>query len=255
MHELISEWSNYSLSPPFILPKDLRILNSPDIIELHSGWESYISQSNFDSVTSSKLHTGLIPMPYIGNLEKSSIFILMLNPGLSATDYFGEYRIPEYRKALVNNLKQRPESSFIFLNPEFSWHSGYQYWNKKLSKLITEFAKNKLCTYDESRNFFMEQISMIELLPYHSSHFKMKHKIISKIPSALLAKKFIHDSILPKARNGNCIIVATRGMRYWDLPKHKNIITYERSESRGAHLSPTTRGGSSILKFLSSKNL
>jgi hypothetical protein len=75
------------------------------------------------------LHLGLIPVPYMGDLDHSSIFILMANPGLKNIDYYAEQENEELKKTLKNNLIQEDldkEFPFACLNPKFSWYSGYE---------------------------------------------------------------------------------------------------------------------------------
>jgi hypothetical protein len=56
--------------------------------------------------------------------------------------------------------------------------------------------------------------------------------------------------LLPKARDGKVIIVVTRSVKNWQLPQHKNIISYEGGETRSAHLTLKSRGGKAIANHL-----
>jgi hypothetical protein len=64
------------------------------------------------------IHTGLLPMPFVGSLSRAKVFLLMLNPGLSPTDYFGEFEQPAYRGALRNNLFQSERNGVPVCVPE-----------------------------------------------------------------------------------------------------------------------------------------
>jgi len=57
--------------------------------------------------------------------------------------------------------------------------------------------------------------------------------------------------LIPKAENDQAIIVVARGKRNWDLPRHKNILVYDRKgEARAARLSLKSRGGKAIANQL-----
>ncbi len=59
-----------------------------------------------------------------------------MNPGPGPHDYYGEYEVPKYRAALLANLKQGPPTPFLFLDPQFAWHGGFDWWQEKLAKVI-----------------------------------------------------------------------------------------------------------------------
>jgi len=47
-------------------------------------------QSDEFGTDDTRLHIGLTPQPYFGDLHRATIFLLMMNPGLSAADYYAE---------------------------------------------------------------------------------------------------------------------------------------------------------------------
>src|SRR5688572_28264578 len=96
-HYLIERWRECNLeSPPYLFPDD-----KPEIInrvaQTYQSFDEYTASIEFEA-SSAKLHIGLLPNPYTGNLAKASIFILMLNPGLSPGDYYAEQNL-EFRQA------------------------------------------------------------------------------------------------------------------------------------------------------------
>ena len=97
-------------------------------------------------------------MPFVGPIGTASVVILMLNPELSTSDYFGEFEIESYRKALRRNLKTASRGGIpnLFLDPAHSWHSGFRYWHdRKLGKLIDLFTDERgLARADASGSFF-----------------------------------------------------------------------------------------------------
>lgn len=60
----------------------------------------------------------------------------------------------------------------------------------------------------------------------------------------------MNEYVLPKVQRGDAILIVTRQVREWNLPEHENITIYSNGEARGAHLSPSSRGGQAIIKRL-----
>lgn len=138
----------------------------------------------------------------------------------------------------------------MYLNPRFSWHGGFDYWHTKLRDIIVALAQTSGIPYGRARQFFQSRIAALELVPYHSVNFTVPSRIFNSLRSVQLVRSFVHEELLPRARAGDCLVIVTRGVKHWQLPKHRNIVAYTTSEARSAHLSPNSRGGSAILKFL-----
>ncbi len=249
-HKLISGWRNCNLeSPPYLFPDDIAHTTNGNFKVFHS-FDEYVFTNEFGLLSDKNLHTGLLPMPYIGNLEKATIFVLMLNPGLSAGDYFAEEQ-PEFRNAQIQNLRQENgsiEYPFIFLNPKFAWHPGFDYWHKKLDDVIKKLAKQSEITYQNAMSILAKNLVCLELFPYHSKSFGPDSLL--KLPSVNVMLSFVNNVLVPKVEDGKAIIIAARRVKNWELPKHKNIIAYKPSEARSAHLSLSSRGGTAIFNHL-----
>jgi hypothetical protein len=248
MHHLIELWRKCPLdNPPFILPGDENYLDKNDFYVFRS-LEEYTSSDAFGLKNDPRLHLGLIPVPYIGNLEKASIFILMLNPGFSHGDYFAEYNIAEYREAIIGNLRQ---SSFsAFLNPHFAWQAGFEYWQKRLHEIVDLIAKNFHYSYQDALSLAEKNIACLELFPYHSKNFKAPEKMAC-MPSVQAIKDFVHEIVIPKVYADEAIAIVTRGVNRWNLLKHENIIFYKGGEPRAAYL--TKESKEAIFKRLTLK--
>lgn len=63
-------------------------------------------------------------------------------------------------------------------------------------------------------------------------------------------KDFVKNDLLTKAKHNKAVIIITRKAKYWDLPKHKNIIRYDNNEARSASLGLGSKGGKIILQML-----
>lgn len=249
--DLIGFWKKQSYQKgPYIAHQDIEFIPKR-IINTFFSYKSYIESESFGNINDNSLHLGLLPLPYVGDLSKSTIFILMLNPGLSPTDYFAEYNQPEFRNIYLGNIFQEFETEFPFhfLNPEFAWHEGFQYWHDKFKGLARVVSEKKNLTYYDSLKFLSKQISCLELMPYHSKRFGSDY-FINDLQSVRLMRSFVNDFLLPKALNKNIIIIVTRKAKIWGLIENKNVVVYNKNEARSAHLTPNSKGGQAILRSL-----
>jgi hypothetical protein len=250
---LLETWKKWTPSPPhLVLNQDEEFLTkNPDKLVVYN-WKSFLQDPCFGLRGDKKLHLGLIPQPFVGDLKRASIYILLLNPGLSPSDYYGEYRVPEFRSALLNNLKQKWPSGrtpFLFLDPRFSWHEGYKWWNEKLLGVVEELAKFWNVPLAEARRKLAGQLASIELFPYHSKSFG-NHNLLNKLQSTKLVRNFVYDQV----KRGKAIVIVTRKAKEWKLPKlaGSRVIQYKPHEARAAHLTPKSPGGEAILRHLKS---
>ena len=250
MHRLLAAWRAFELEQGrFILPGDERLLDEPGLTRHCGDWQGFISDPDFGAVGDGRIHLDLLPMPFVGNLEAASVFLLMANPGLAPSDYFGEYEIADYRSALRTNLRQT-DSGFLFLEPRFAWHGGFLYWNTKLRSLIDTYGRRAGITYGEARRLFQAKLAVLQLVPYHSLSFAVPDGVSNALESVALARAFVREELLPRARAGRCLIVVCRRASAWGLPDCENVVTYAATEARSAHLGPRSRGGAAILAFL-----
>jgi len=181
------------------------------------------------------------------------VVILTPNPGLNPIDYFGECFVKQYRRALVASLRLRLKKSRfpnLFLNPAFSWHSGFAYWHGPLARLIDTFATDVGIRRIDALSFFSKSIATLQLVPYHSVSFGLTNRVISGLRSVRLASSFVKEVLLPRARSLQAVLVVVRQARQWDIQEGRGVIVYEGGESRAAYLTPRSRGGSAILKHL-----
>lgn len=253
--DLIEFWRQAQTNiPPFAHQADF------DVLKKYSRWveddavdfESYISGSRFASCNDDQLHLSLLPVPYAGDIEHADFIVLLLNPGFSYTDYWGETHVPEFRKRLISNLHQRFEKNeygFIYLDPRFCWHSGFVWWEKKFREVVQEIARLKFDDdYRDALKEFSHRVASIELVPYHSSSFH-EHGVIKRLPSVKKVQEFVKQNLEPAARAGEKTLIITRQVNAWELSpeKNENIIIYEGGHTRGASLSPRSQGGKAIL--------
>ena len=225
-------------------------------IVVRNSWTDVVSDPEFGADENPAFHLGLLPQPFMGDLKNSEIYILTLNPGYSPVDYFGEYCVSGYREALLRNLRQNHSPHRLpnlFLDPQFAWSGGYEYWHSRLRGVIAEFAKER---YAKARSKLGEKLATIELVPYHSSSSSALSNLPTKLHSSRLAKEFVKHYIVPRVRSGKAIAIVLRGLAHWrcvlpcDLSEADGLIRYDpKREARTASLSPSSRGGNAIIEW------
>ncbi len=165
-HSLVEGWRKCNLeSPPYLFLGDEKHLSWFLDTKIYCSFEEYVTSPEF-GVSDTKLHLGLLPLPFAGNLEAASIFILMLNPGLSAGDYFAEQKVLEFKNAHIRSLRQEnadDDFPFIFLNPDFAWHPGFGYWQKKFHNLIDEIRKKHQISYQNAMRILSKKLACLDL--------------------------------------------------------------------------------------------
>jgi len=138
----------------------------------------------------------------------------------------------------------------LFLEPVHSWHGGSRYWTRKLGDLIRADAERRGEPYLRALARFASAVATIELVPYHSPKFELPGRVVRNLRSAELARGYVRNVLLPRAKAGDCLVVVTRQAKAWGLVPGRNVVVYGPSEARAAHLSTRSPGGRAILAFL-----
>ena len=247
---LLESWRKWEPNlSPYIFDKDKELLKGTP--QYSGNWRDVIRTKDFGAPSDKRLHLGLLPQPFMGNLRKASIYILLLNPGLGSSDYFAEDEVADFKPALLANLKQDFKGKkipFIFLDPKFSWHGGYAWWHGKLSSVIQQLAVDRGYSFSKAREVLANKIACIEAFPYHSSEFKIG-SFWKNLPSVTLVHNYVHDIVLPRVKQKKAIMVATRQVEYWGLPDIQGVINYKNGKERAASLHyEMSDGGKAILE-------
>lgn len=255
--DLLTAWADWNaIDHPYIFPSDRFLLESKRSVDATIVWRSWkeaYQHPEFAKPGDTRLHLGLLPQPFIGDLKRASVFILLLNPGLGPGDYFGEYMVKEFRSALVANLKQDFSgnvSPFLFLDPQFAWHGGFNWWQGKLAGVITQLSSSWNTSFAVARERLASELASIELFPYRSGSFRDADSWLTQLASVKLARSFVTDFVLPKVRENEAVLVITRKVKNWGIVPEKGVVQYSHTEARAAHLTPNSRGGSAILEFI-----
>jgi len=206
----------------------------------HAMFDSFIKGKRFGK-PDKQLHLSLIPVPFAGNLQRASIFILLMNPGLVPSDYYAE-EDGNFRKACISNLRQsndNEEFPLFYLNPEFAWSGGFVWWEALLRPILKKIMEHaSVPSYYSALAFLAKEIAVIELIPYHSvdgSALKGRGNAWKNLPSARQAREFV---------NGVCrseespLVLVLRSQKLWSLDSHTNSKCMKSPATRLPTLNP-----------------
>jgi hypothetical protein len=257
VEDLVNFWKALdSKTAPFAHPEDLPILRSIKNGQLideepKKTYRDFVEGVRFANSDDRRLELSLLPVPYTGDLKKADIIILLLNPGLGDSDYWGEFNVPSYRERIERTLRQDlddAEYPFCYLDPEICWSGGFRYWEKKFHSVISLIANEKFNgRYLDALRDFSSRLATVELVPYHSPTFG-GHPLIGTLPSVNLIQRFVRENLLPDVENGEKTLIVTRRAKDWGMPVSPHVIVYQGWETRGANLGPASSGGKAILR-------
>jgi hypothetical protein len=259
VNELVEFWRKCTLQkPPYIHPEDHEVLKS-ELEEYFdcspSNFDSFIHGNRFGNFDDNHFYAQLYPAPYMGRLDTADIVILMLNPGFDYVDYYAEYRMNGIREIREKSLRQElddVEFPFFWLNPEFCWHSGFMYWERKLRGVLNEIAQVHFKgQYLDALRKMSQRLATLQLIPYHSSKFDA-HSLIERLPSISNIKLFVRNMLSPAASRGEKVLIVTRQQKAWGLNQQGSIVIYKSHQARGASLGKKSIGGQAILQRFSS---
>jgi len=217
MCAIINFWRELDINngQELIHPQDLQILENVNRINLN--FNNYVGNCDNLFGDNYQLHTGLIPVPYAGDIRRARIYLLMLNPGFHPNDYYSENYCENYRNALIQTLRQENINNafpFHYLNPEFIHTSGGEYWFNKFRDIIIQFSSELNLPYDISISFISQNICALELFPYHSINFQINQNIINECPSINMIRGFVNNLL---ENRENILIECLRQPENWNL--------------------------------------
>ena len=87
--DLLREWAAWRAgAQPFMLEADRPILTSDRSLRslvTIGDWPSAHRADDFGAPGDRRLHLGLLPQPFCGDLRRASIYVLLLNPGIGGS--------------------------------------------------------------------------------------------------------------------------------------------------------------------------
>ena len=213
----------------------------------------FLVSKRFGDSKDHRFHFSLLPIPYLGDLNRADIFVLQLNPGFNLNNYYAEWNVPAFRRRVERNVRQQVDGvdfPFYSLDPELCWYSGYRWWEGKLHDIAATIANRKYKgRYFDALRELSQRIAAIELVPYHSIAFK-DHRLVRLLPSTAQARDFVLSNLLKRAASGEVLLIAMRKVAAWGLATTKcpGVVRYATGQSRCASLRSTSVGGRAILE-------
>ena len=162
-----------------------------------------------------RIHTNIMPAPFMGNVLEAPVILLLLNPGYDEKeeqlDYYNHYR--PYWENEIQHQESVPGLPLFCLDEEYCNYSNY--WQNKLKYLIKATSKNKVA----------HNVALVQFFPYHSKKFK---NIPKKISSEPLESQVYSFHLVKKAMDRNAIIILMRSRKEWysripSLEGYKNL--------------------------------
>lgn len=236
MNDLVAFWNRAELDiPPYRHPED-----EISVARIHSevvGFGGYRRAFAENALEDTKFHLNLLPQPYLGDIDRAEAIVLLLNPGLHATDFYIEENHPEFRMELIRSIRHE-RRTHLALDPTWAWWAGFQWWERKLRQTATLIAEQKFRgNYARTLEDMSRRIASIELIPYHSQNFCGD----ARLASCEAARKFV------RSLSGSKTIIVTRKVREWEVQDLPRVVKYGLGQTRGASLGPTTPGGRALL--------
>jgi len=162
-----------------------------------------------------RIHTEIMPAPFMGNVFEAPVLLLLSNPGFDEEEerknYYTRYR--NFWKNEIQHQPSIPELPLFCLDDEYANYSDY--WQNKLKYLIKATSKEKVA----------KNIAIFNFFPYHSKKYK---NISKKISSDYLLSQKYNFYLLEKAIERKATIIILRGKKFWykaipELEKYKNV--------------------------------
>jgi hypothetical protein len=225
-------WANLKTSETIIVAeKDRKYIND------------LLNNFNYDSFPKKeKLDFSVLPLHYIGDIEKSKILVLSLNPGIDEK-YKKEYNERE-KKGL--NFAKKIENNLNFNDPDFFEFDYYEvekegYWKRlrplfaeeydEMLRISSKSLENKSERLNELKEFFTRIISLVEFFPYHSAKYNEYYDklcINGKKKDYLPSQLFVFDIIKERINNENddVLIIITRSHKKW-IEAIPELATYD----------------------------
>lgn len=205
--QIANPWLDLPKKDPFVLPSDRAI----------------IERINACAKPEHQIRLEVLPVPFLGSLEKASVVLLSLNPGIDDQDFDIFRRDKDYVEQNRRTLSFESNPSFFYLGRQFAYTEGYKWWFKRLRKLI------EICGHETVAS----KIMCIEYFPYHSRKYATTTPLI---PSQNYGFSLARQAIAQQK-----VIVVMRSYQLWiaKVPELGGYPSIRLSNSRSPYITPT----------------
>ena len=149
-----------------------------------------------------RIHTEIMPAPFMGNVFEVPVLLLLSNPGFDEEEerrnYYNLFR--HYWENEILHKPTIPDLPLFCLEDTYCEYSDY--WQKKLKDLIQATSKEKV-----ARN-----IAIVQFFPYTSKKYK---NIPKKILSGYLKSQEYNFYLIRKAMERKATIIILRAKKLW----------------------------------------
>jgi predicted nucleotidyltransferase len=240
-------WRSYAFGgPPFVHPDDNALLRGRiDFTQASNSSAdlgAFLRGHGFQPPQRDRFAVSLYPVPYIGDLATAEIIVLLLNPGYELADVW-EMEHPEFKAALRETIYQdlaNRQFKFICIDPQFSWHSGFRWWERRLRPLTQQVAARAGLTYSAALRLLAAKLGCIELVPYRSAGLTPSADLM-KLPSVTAALALVTE--LAQNRPDITWLLPRQVKRWSDalscahvhpIPGHTRSVSFSPSNELGA---------------------
>ncbi len=199
-------WRDLPTKPSYVLQCDKPIL------------DRYMSRLEGD--TAIRLDT--LPYPYLGNPEKANVLLLALNGGFSAEVFAYLLQDPYYVEQRRKSLTFESTYPFFYLDPQFKYTLGYQWWHKRLRYFIEQHGQKTVA----------EQFACVQLFPYCSTRYKA---LPQRVPSQEYSFHLVRQAI---QANSEIVIMRSRAQWLEAVPELKTYPFIELKFPRNPYIVP-----------------
>lgn len=264
MVKIISYWKDFNHeTKPFIHDKDKIILEKhQDDVNSHEDFLNLNYYGTKKNKLKYKLHLNLLPEPYAGDITNATIYVLLLNPGYSNSNYYEENESSsDFRKDFIRTIRQEFKSKdkypLIWLNPKYLWTAGGIWMENKFKPLLEYCVQEKGYTYVEALKLISKKVAILELFPYHSESFGVSSSDL-ELESVKRMRDFVIDTVVDKAIKNKACVIQTRSIYEWklkledykDKDKCDNIIVFDSKHRRSASLGRKSASWAKMKEFL-----
>lgn len=171
-------------SSEFILQEDRQIIKE---------FNSKNSKEEF------KIHTDILPFPFVGNVLEAPIVLLMLNPGYEQQErdngFYNEFKDIFWKQ--LNHKYDEMEYPYYCLNPVIFSYSDY--WPKRLKKAIIGITEQE----------FSKKVCNIQFFPYSSKNMDWSY-FKKTLKNNFLESQEYNFYLVRKAMERNALILFPR---------------------------------------------
>ncbi|MCY4576594.1 MAG: hypothetical protein OXC55_08395 [Chloroflexi bacterium] len=202
----------------------------------------------FRKPKANRLNLGLLPYPFIGDLENATIFVLMANPNAGPSVAYADRGWDKNKH--IANLKQDFSDLELPLESLSRDPNPEDYWYRRLRRTIDRIGQGKSLSHGDAIELVAKNLAVIQRSPYWSTNFVDG---VENLPSSQLAMDYVKKEIVLRVKNDNAVLIVGRRVRDWnkdsflldELGENERLIT---KANRFGSLNPNTAGGKAILR-------